>query len=153
MQMVAIEAVAEVLIRDDGSTIPSQGDLAAAAFLARYSGRTFEAYRHDLRTYFQWAADAGLNVFDATRGHIELYRAILEERGLAPTTIDRRLSTVYGFYRFAHIDGRIGSNPAQFVRRPRIFANEVRGMDRGELGASSLPPNAPTEPRPPSPSS
>ena len=39
---------------------------------ARYSGRTFEAYRHDLRTYFQWAADAGLEVFSATRGHIEL---------------------------------------------------------------------------------
>jgi hypothetical protein len=29
----------------------------------------FEAYRHDLRTYFQWAADAGLEVFAATRGH------------------------------------------------------------------------------------
>ena len=106
-----------------------------ASFLARYSNRTFEAYRHDLRTYFQWAADAGLEVFDATRGHIELYRATLEERGLAPTTIDRRLSTVCGFYRFAHLDGRIASNPAQFVRRPRIFANEIRGMDRGELGA------------------
>ena len=73
-------------------------------------------------------------MFDATRGHIELYRATLEERGLAPSTIDRRLSTVCGFYRFAHIDGRIGSNPAQYVRRPRIFANELKGMDRGELG-------------------
>jgi len=39
--MVALEAVAEVLIRDDGSTIPSPADLRAAAFLARYSGRTF----------------------------------------------------------------------------------------------------------------
>ena len=26
-------------------------------FVARYSGRTLEAYRHDLRGYFQWAAD------------------------------------------------------------------------------------------------
>ena len=132
--MLPVDAVAEVLIRDD-PTSPTLVDLAAAAFLARYSGRTFEAYRHDLRTYFQWAADIGLDVFGANRGHIELYRATLEERGLAPTTIDRRLSTVCGFYRFAHIDGRIGSNPAQYVRRPRIFANEVRGMDRGEFGA------------------
>jgi hypothetical protein len=31
--------------------------LAAVSFLARYSGRTLEAYRHDLRGYFQWAAD------------------------------------------------------------------------------------------------
>ena len=34
-------------------------------------------------------------------------------RELAASTIDRRLSTVCGFYRFAHIDGRIASNPAQ----------------------------------------
>ena len=150
---MAVECVAEVLIRDDGSTMPSPEDLAAAAFLARYSGRTFEAYRHDLRTYFQWAADAGLDVFSATRGHIELYRATLEERGLAPTTIDRRLSTVCGFYRFAHIDGRIGSNPAQYVRRPRIFANEVRAWIVESWARSSLPPSAATAPMPRWPSS
>ncbi len=40
--------------------------LAAAAFFARYSGRTLEAYRHDLRAYFQWALDNGLEVLAAT---------------------------------------------------------------------------------------
>ena len=34
-----------------------EAQLAAVAFLARYSGRTLDAYRHDLRTFFQWAAD------------------------------------------------------------------------------------------------
>jgi integrase len=58
----------------------------------------------------------------------------MEQRGLAASTIDRRLSTVCGFYRFAHIDGRIGSNPAQYVRRPKVQPNEGRGMDRAELG-------------------
>ena len=48
--------------------------------------------------------------------------------------IDRRLSTVCGFYRFAHIDGRIRSNPAQYVRRPQVHASEARGLDRSELG-------------------
>ena len=133
--MTTLEAMTEVLRQSTAIVGPSPADLAAAAFLARYSNRTFEAYRLDLRTYFHWAGDAGLDVLAATRGHIELYRTTLEERGLAPTTIDRRLSTVCGFYRFAHIDGRIRSNPAQYVRRPRMFANEVRGMDRGELGA------------------
>ncbi len=50
-------------------------------------------------------------------------------------TIDRRLSTVCGYYRFAHIDGRITSNPAQYVRRPRVHPTTQRGMDRGELAA------------------
>jgi hypothetical protein len=37
----------------DGALDAAQ--LAAAAFLARYSGRTLDAYRHDLRGFFQWS--------------------------------------------------------------------------------------------------
>jgi integrase len=48
-------------------------------------------------------------------------------------TIDRRLSTVCGFYRFAHIDGRIGSNPAEYVRRAQVHPSDARGLDRSEL--------------------
>jgi integrase/recombinase XerD len=59
----------------------------------------------------------------------------MDERGLAPATIDRRLSTVCGYYRFAHIDGRIIANPAQYVRRPRVHPPPQRGMDRGELAS------------------
>lgn len=111
-----------------------EAELAAAAFLARYNGRTLDAYRHDLRTYFQWAVEVGLVVLEATRPHIELYRVALEQRGLAASTIDRRLTTVCGFYRYAHIDGRIAKNPAQYVRRPRVHPSERRGLDRTELG-------------------
>ena len=111
-----------------------EAQLAAAAFLARYSGRTLDAYRHDLRGFFQWSADVGLAVLAATRPHIELYRGWMEDRGLAASTIDRRLSTLCGYYRFAHIDGRIPSNPAQYVRRPKVQPSEGHGMGRGELG-------------------
>ena len=70
---------------------------------------------------------------EASRAHIELFRAWMEDRGLAASTIDRRLSTVCGFYRFAHIDGRIRANPAQYVRRPQVHASDARGLDRSEL--------------------
>jgi integrase/recombinase XerD len=73
---------------------------------------------------------------EATRTRLELYRTSMEERGLAPSTIDRRLSTACGFYRFAHIDGRISSDPAQYVRRLTVHPSERRGLDRGELGRS-----------------
>ena len=95
-----------------GDPLFDEAQAAAAAFLARYSGRTLDAYRFDLRAFFQWAADVGLVVLEAKRPHIELYRTSMEERDLAPSTIDRRLSTVCGFYRFAHIDGRVSANPA-----------------------------------------
>lgn len=112
-----------------------EGQLAAVAFLARYSERTLESYRADLRQFFQWIGSVGLPPLQATRAHIELYRAWMDERGLAPATVDRRLSTVCGYYRFAHIDGRITSNPAQYVRRPRVHPTAQRGMDRGELAS------------------
>jgi integrase/recombinase XerD len=112
-----------------------EAQLAAVAFLARYRGRTLDSYRADLRQFFQWAATAGVPPLEASRAHIELYRARLDERGLAASTVDRRLSTVCGYYRFAHIDSRIGSNPTQYVRRPRVHPTSQRGMDRGELAA------------------
>jgi len=59
----------------------------------------------------------------------------MEQRVLAPSTIDRRLSTVCGYYSFAPNDSRITSNPAQHVRRPRVHPTTQRGMDRGELAA------------------
>lgn len=62
----------------------------------------------------------------------------MEERGLAASTIDRRLSTACGYYRFAHIDGRIASNPAQYVRRPTVHPSQRRGMDRVELDRVEL---------------
>jgi integrase/recombinase XerD len=132
--MTTIETSTRTVVLPTDDFVIDDAQLAAVAFLARYSGRTLNAYRHDLRGFFQWAEDTGLVVLSATRPHIELYRSWMEQRGLAASTIDRRLSTVCGFYRFAHIDGRIGSNPAQYVRRPKVQPNEGRGMDRAELG-------------------
>jgi integrase/recombinase XerD len=126
---------AATTIRDPGVDFEiDEAQLAAVSFLARYSGRTLEAYRHDLRGFFEWAADNGIAVLEASRAHIELFRAWMEDRGLAASTIDRRLSTVCGFYRFAHIDGRIRANPAQYVRRPQVHLSDARGLDRSELG-------------------
>ena len=103
---------------------------------------------HDLRNLFQWAADHSLPVLEATRADLEFYRASMEDRGLAASTIDRRLSTACGFYRFAHIDGRITSNPAQYVRRPTVHPSERRGLDRSELGSPRSVPTTLTPPWP-----
>ncbi len=103
--MTTIESITTTIERPDIGFELDDAQLAAASFLARYSGRTLEAYRHDLRGYFQWTADTAVEVLKATRPHIELFRAWMEDRGLAASTIDRQLSTVCGLYRFA-VHGR-----------------------------------------------
>ena len=125
--MTTLEATSTSIRTQDERVPVDEAQLAAAAFLARYSGRTLDAYRHDLRMFFEWAGEHGLDALGATRPHIELYRSGMEERGLAPATIDRRLSTVCGFYRFAHIDGRMSANPAQYVRRPEVQPRDGHG--------------------------
>jgi len=109
--------------------------LAIAGFLARYREPTRGGYAIDLRCFFRWCDSAGLAPFEAKRPHLEVFARQLEESGLALSTVKRRLSTVAGFYRFAMIDGYIGSNPAEYVRRPSI-SNEstTLGLDRMELG-------------------
>ena len=42
-----------------------EAELAAAAFLARYQGRSLDAYRYDLRAFLQWAVDEGLVILSA----------------------------------------------------------------------------------------
>jgi len=113
--MTTIESAATTFRAPGIEFEDDEAQLAAVSFLARYRGRTLEAYRHDLRGFFQMATAHRIAVVEASRAHIELFRAWMEDRGLAASTIDRRLSTVCGFYRFAHIDGRIRSNPAQYV--------------------------------------
>ena len=111
--------------------------LAAAGYLARYSGRTRDAYTLDLKTFFAWCAERNTEVFAMTRLHLEIYvRWMEEQRGYAPATTARRLSTVAGFYRFAVIDGYLDRSPAEYVRRPHVpEESQALGLDRMQLGA------------------
>ena len=133
--MTSLDTTTALLITQQppGQTFDEE-QMAAASFLARYNGRTLDTYRDDLRGFFQWAHDHHVEVMNATRPHIKLFRVSMEQRELAASTIDRRPSTVCGFYKFAHIDGIISSNPAQYVQRPRAHPTETRGLDRTEFG-------------------
>src|ERR1044072_184504 len=71
--------------------------LAAAGFLAGYSGTTRTGYTLDLRHYWAWCETNRLHVFDARRPHVELYVRSLEDHGYARSTIGRRLSPVASF--------------------------------------------------------
>ena len=142
--MTTIKSAATTIRSPGAEYEVDEAQLAAVSFLGRYSGRTLEAYRHDLRGFFQCATDHGIAVLKASRAHIELFRAWMEDRGLAASTIDRRPSTVCGFYRFTHIDGRIRSNPAQYVRRPQVHDRTPAGRIAPSSGCSCSPRSSTT---------
>ncbi len=97
--------------------------LAAAAYLARYKGTSRIHMGSDLRIYFGWCAERGLDPLAVERPHLELYvRWMQEVRRFQPSTVSRRLSVIAGLYRTCVIDGILAHSPAEYVRRPAVPA-------------------------------
>jgi integrase len=109
---------------------------AAVSYLARYSGHTHALYAYQLRRWFAWCETNDLDpLIGIQRAHIELYIRHLGESGLMASSVTTSMHAVRGFYRFAHIDGLIVSDPAVYARLPTVHRDESRtqGLDRLEL--------------------
>ena len=124
--MTTIATARPTIQRPEPEHLVDEAQLAAAAFLARYSGRTLDAYRHDLRGFFQWAADNGVAVLARDPPP---HRAVPRPRW---TTRPGRLDD-----RPAALDG-VRLLPVRAHRRP----------DRVEPGPVRPPPTGPPLRRP-----
>jgi len=104
-------------------------------FVAGYgSAATRAAYRSDLSLWLAYCRGQCRELFEVRRADIEGYARRLEADGLAPATVNRRLATITGFYRWALDEGLVGGNPAGNVRRPRRPSESPRaGLSRTEL--------------------
>ena len=71
--------------------ITTPAELAAAGYLARYSGSTRETYRVSLKILFDWCGGLGVDVLDGMRRPVlELFARYLEdERRNSPATVLR----------------------------------------------------------------
>ena len=114
----------------------SSAQLAAVSYLARYSGHTHGLYAYQPRQWFAWCESNGLDPLTGIqRAHVELYVRQLGDRGLMDSSVVTMMHAVRGYFRFAHIGGLIPSDPAVYVRLPKIHRDESRthGLDRLEL--------------------
>ena len=99
----------------------TSAQLAAVSYLARYAGRTHVLYSFQLRQWFAWCETNGLDpLVGVHRAHVELYIRQLGECGLMDSSVNTMMHAVRGFFRFAHIDGLIGADPAVYARLPKI---------------------------------
>src|SRR6478735_7574274 len=124
--------------------------LAAVSYLARYSGRTHDLYSYQLRRWFSWCETNGLDpLIGVQRAHIELYIRQLGQAGLMASSVTTMMHAVRGYFRFAHIDGTISSDPAVYARLPKVHADESRthGLDRLEPSESTPPASNEGRPR------
>ena len=89
----------------------------------RYSKRTCELYSEILGRFFSFAGTTGdKEMLEAlTPSVIRSYEVhLMDAGGLDPRTVNLHLSVLSGFCRYLMKDGRLKSNPARMVSRPKV---------------------------------
>ena len=86
-----------------------------------YSSRTIEEYGDDLREFetFFTGLDAGLTWENIDSDVIRDWMGSMMDKGNIATSINRRLSAVRSFYRFALSRGLVEADPAHGVKGPK----------------------------------
>jgi integrase/recombinase XerC/integrase/recombinase XerD len=113
--------------------------------------KTREAYASDCRDFAAWAENparahpvdpAGVDVRTLRR-----YAASLSERGIAPTTIARRLAALRGLLRTQMEIGARGDNPAELLSSPKKAQRLPHVLKAGEVASllESIPVTTPLE--------
>jgi integrase/recombinase XerC len=109
--------------------------LSHLSFERRMSSHTVLAYRHDLgrlaafcekRDVKRWAA---LNNFQ-----VRAYAASEHAGGIAPRSIQRRLSAARSFYQYLMREGAVKNNPALEVRAPKSKKRLPATLDADQMG-------------------
>lgn len=84
------------------------------------TGRTVIAYTTDLKQFYRFLAERGVDRADGvTRLLVREFLAVLKARGLAKSSIRRKMAAIRSFYRYLCQRGLIGFNPLMGVSAPR----------------------------------
>ena len=113
------------------------------------SPHTVRAYRSDLEAYARWAARAGVDALAPTLRELRSYAADLDAAGYARATMNRRISSLKGMFRWraAADKGRgVSAGALSGPKRPRRLPRVVRPAEmarilavHGPVGLDGLP--------------
>jgi integrase/recombinase XerD len=84
------------------------------------SDNTVQAYRRDLRRYCSWMREQGRSEIEQiTRDDIRTFLGLLQELGFAPASIERAVSAIKSFHRFAVRERFCTDDPTATLRLPK----------------------------------
>jgi len=85
------------------------------------SQNTISAYRRDLSEYVTFLESRGVTSPDAvTRDDVTAYIGGLRERGLAPSTVERRVAALKGFHKFLVRESITENHPTARLPLPKV---------------------------------
>lgn len=100
------------------------------------SGHTVRNYRADLADYLRWAWRQGLDPLAVTHKQLRLYLGELDQARYARTTVNRRLSSLRGFFRWLELCGLVDADPASVLqgpKAPKSLPKVIRPADMARL--------------------
>jgi len=109
--------------------------------------RTRHAYRSDLEQFAGWASAADLEPQTAGPRELRRYAASLSERGIAPSSVARKLAALRALFRALREHGEVAQNPAELVgspRQPRSLPRVLRPDELADL-LDRIPARTPLE--------
>jgi len=111
------------------------------------SVHTVDAYRRDLSEYLTVLEGRGVTrADDVTRDDVTAFIAALRERGLAPSSVERKLSAVKSFHKFLVREGLTENHPTARIPLPKVPERlpDVISIDDAERLLSQPFPPGPT---------
>lgn len=85
------------------------------------SAHTIKAYRHDLEGYTAFLGERGIiDPDEVTRELATAWVLSLRERGLAPSSVERKVSSVKGFHKFLVREGLTDNHPTARLPLPKV---------------------------------
>jgi integrase/recombinase XerC len=99
----------------------------------RMSAHTLDNYGRDLQAFAGWLDRAGIDSLQRVNGEdLRAFIAAEHRRGLAPVSLQRRLSALRSLYKFLVARGVVAANPAQGLRAPRSERKLPQVLDPDE---------------------
>jgi site-specific recombinase XerD len=109
--------------------------------------KTRDAYASDCRQFSAWAEDREIDPAHVDVRTLRRYAAAQSERGIAPSTIARRLAALRGLFRTQMEIGAREDNPAELLSSPKKPQRLPHVLKAGEVAAllESIPATTPLE--------
>ena len=90
------------------------------------SENTQKAYIRDIRNFEVFIKARGLeNLEEATNTQLLAYLMELRTQNMSKATLNRKLASLRAFYHYLQKIGRIGENPAEGIKSPRVEKKEI----------------------------
>jgi len=99
-----------------------------------FSEHTLAAYHNDLRQYLDFLKDQGLTSWPETnRMTITSFTRTLRDRGLAASSIARKLAAIKSFYQFLLRENVIERDPSADIERPKTARYLPKVLNQAEV--------------------